>query len=1360
LFAARPQPLLATSPVLAPRRLEPRRLLDAAAPGVALEVIERSLDYVQTGPDAATMAESAEVDAQAAEASIVTPHGSLDILPSSAVDEGGVATLEFVYDVPGAHTVEIDWGDGNIEQFDVSENSQLFSTTHLYEDDDPTGTPFDDMQVKVSVISAAGTVADTSTIRVNNVAPSNVQVAASSPIDENGLTNLTVTFDDPGTLDSHTIEVNWGDGVIETFTLNGERFLFTTHQYLDDDPTGTPFDMYTINVRVVDDDGGEGTGAGQVRVNNVAPSNVQVAASSPINENGITNLTVTFDDPGTLDSHTIEVNWGDGVIETFTLNGERFLFTTHQYLDDDPTGTPFDMYTINVRVVDDDGGEGTGAGQVRVNNVAPSNVQVAASSPIDENGLTNLTVTFDDPGTLDSHTIEVNWGDGVVETFTLNGERFLFTSHQYLDDNPTATPFDDYTVLVRVIDDDGGVGEGSGIVRVNNVAPSNVQVSLTGPIDENGVTNLSMTFDDPGTLDTHTVEIDWGDGVVETFTLNGQQFLFTTHQYLDDNPSGTSFDVYTVNVRVIDDDTGVGTGSGTVRVNNVAPSNVQVNLTSPVDENGLTNLTVTFDDPGTLDAHTIEVTWGDGTTEIFTLNGERFLFTSHQYLDDDPSVTTQDPYTVNVRVIDDDGGEAMGSGVIIVRNVAPSNVQVNLTSPVNENGVTTLTTTFDDPGTLDSHTIEVTWGDGTVETFDLSGERFFSTTHQYLDDDPSVTTEDLYTVTVRVIDDDSGVGVGSGQVLVKNVAPVATAVTPPPAGVFEGSLASFTFTFADPGTLDTHTYEVNWGDGTSTVFGNIPVNDRTFTASHTYADNGNYTINVTLRDDDSGETTTPFVIAVANVSPTIAPTSEVKAIIEGQTVTYVNLGTFTDPGFDNPALGTVESFSATIDWGDGTAPETLTGLTWTTGSEGVPTIGNLGGASHTYLDNDLDGTPDFHYNPVITLYDDDSGEVVGVFTIEVRNSTPVLISIVATDVNTKGETTLTITFSDMGVDNHRIAVDWGDGLPDPPLELTSEMIPGTSESNPNLTAARSGVQTIVITHMYTAPPNPDNPTAPIRIFVQVWDDDVLVVDGTNVPRADQPVLETGFSNILDVTIKQPGIGPQDMFRIDTTPRVPLLTIIERPAASLVFGDARTNAVVLTSVEITGGAGESVVTGERRLELCVVNPDGTEQPGIPLAAKWLNNLSGLFRNLPDNRYAIYLVQAQTNARRKVIEVVVRNGRVIDPGDDSDGARDRPPTEEPAAGAAEGEGGAPPEQGAMPEDEALPPASDQGSWSLPVAPAPPSSASLRHGRAIAGAALCLSAAGRPWLQQIEKALAQAKPSQWRRLRTAGHWKRRPR
>ena len=55
------------------------------------------------------------------------------------------------------------------------------------------------------------------------------------------------------------------------------------------------------------------------------------------------------------------------------------------------------------------------------------------------------------------------------------------------------------------------------------------------------------------------------------------------------------------------------------------------------------------------------------------------------------------------------------------------------------------------------------------------------------------------------------------------------------------------------------------------------------------------------------------------------------------------------------------------------------------------------------------------------------------------------------------------------------------------------------------------------------------------------------------------------------------------------------------------------------------------------------------------------MRGLIATLPDNHYKIYLVSTENNSHRLVLDVYVRQGRVVDPSDDSEGTRDRPPTE---------------------------------------------------------------------------------------------------
>ena len=798
---------------IAPRRLEPRRLLDAGVAVPVLEGLDAVGDSVLVGepsPDGvAQPTEDAEAFFQ--KPPNIPPH-NLTLLPQLVVAEDGTAYLALSFQDPNifdTHTLSIDWGDGSpAETVNLPTGTRFVIASHQYLDDNPTGTPADLNSIGVTVSdNRGGSVTGTAPIVVLNVPPDDAMILPVDAIDENGSAILRLTFDDPGTQDTHTVEIDWGDGSpVETVALSpGARSLVTSHQYLDDNPTATSSDVYEIRVRVLDDDGGQTGVETQVLVRNVAPDNVTILPVDAINENGSAILRLTFDDPGTQDTHTVEIEWGDGSpVETVALSpGARSLvLTSHQYLDDNPTATPADSYQIRVRVLDDDGGVGIADAQVLVRNVAPE-VTILPVNPIYENNFAILRLTFDDPGTQDTHTVEIDWADGTpVETFVLPaGARTLVTSHRYKDDNPTATPADTYQIQVRVLDDDGGVGLANAEVLVRNVPPGNVTILPVNPIDENGFAILRLTFDDPGTQDTHRVEIDWGDGTpVETVNLTqGSRSLITSHQYLDDNPTGTPADTYQIRVRVLDDDGGVGLGNAEVLVRNVAPDNVTILPVDPIYENDSAILRLTFDDPGTQDTHTVEIDWGDGSpVETVPLTqGARSLVTSHQYLDDNPTGTPADTYQIQVRVLDDDGGVGLANTEVLVQNVAPD-VTILPVDAIYENDFAILRLTFDDPGTQDTHTVEIDWGDGTpVETIALSpGARSLVTSHQYLDDNPTATPADTYQIQVRVLDDDGGVGLGNAEVLVQNVAPDVTILPVDP--IFENDFAILRLTFDDP----------------------------------------------------------------------------------------------------------------------------------------------------------------------------------------------------------------------------------------------------------------------------------------------------------------------------------------------------------------------------------------------------------------------------------------------------------------------------------------------------------------------------------------------------------------------------------
>ncbi|KPK79327.1 MAG: hypothetical protein AMJ81_13375, partial [Phycisphaerae bacterium SM23_33] len=253
---------------------------------------------------------------------------------------------------------------------------------------------------------------------------------------------------------------------------------------------------------------------------------------------------------------------------------------------------------------------------------------------------------------------------------------------------------------------------------------------------------------------------------------------------------------------------------------NAAPEIVSLELSaSAIDENASVTLTTTFTDEDPGDTHFATIDWGDGTDveTIFFAVGTRDFSRDHQYLDDDPTGTASDPYTITVTINDGTDSDTDTVGVT-VDNVAPAITGLSLDSPaIDENGTANLTIDFDDPGTMDAHTVQIDWGDGSAaDVFAITvGERTFQAGHQYLDDGSGGAGSADYTISVSVTDDDTGSDSDSTTVTVNNVAPAITGLLLDFSVIDEDGSVNLSADFTDPGTLDEHTVEIDWGDGSA-----------------------------------------------------------------------------------------------------------------------------------------------------------------------------------------------------------------------------------------------------------------------------------------------------------------------------------------------------------------------------------------------------------------------------------------------------------------------------------------------------------------------------------------------------------------
>jgi len=242
--------------------------------------------------------------------------------------------------------------------------------------------------------------------------------------------------------------------------------------------------------------------------------------------------------------------------------------------------------TCGVQIVSE--GAEDDASRIWFRILGPNAPPVADAGPdqtVDEGNLVTLNGSFTDPNADDTHTLlwelEDSSGTNCVDVSDSTTQTLTFT------------PIDDcvYTFGFTVTDSHGASGSDTVVVTAENVPPvasidsitdeTGAEIGVDVPVALVGLeVDLAGSFTDVGIVDTHTVgtEISWGDGSKDVYpyfdTFNDclggvTGTLNDSHIYADPG-------MYTITLKVTDDDGGVGTTIAPIEVVDAAGAIAEV----------------------------------------------------------------------------------------------------------------------------------------------------------------------------------------------------------------------------------------------------------------------------------------------------------------------------------------------------------------------------------------------------------------------------------------------------------------------------------------------------------------------------------------------------------------------------------------------------------------------------------------------------------------------------------------------------------------------------------------------------------------------------------------------------------------
>lgn len=283
--------------------------------------------------------------------------------------------------------------------------------------------------------------------------------------------------------------------------------------------------------------------------------------------------------------------------------------------------------------------------------------------------------------------------------------------------------------------------------------------------------------------------------------------------------------------------------------------------------------------------------------------------------------------------------------LVTISNVPPQILSVEGMTEVDEDTEFFLAVNFFDglpdprspTASLDTFTILFSWDDGTSTGLSLGAEEFLASASHVYDE------AGIYQIMMTVVDSDGGEALAGWEAIVGEIASVEAG---PDGAIDEGSLFLSSGFLGDTDST-TYTALVDYYDETGPV--PLVLNaGNTFDLSHTYVDDGVYTLLVAVFNDGMEYGSDTATVTVNNVPPRIESLSVSPSNPYQPGVLFKFTATFSDPGI-------LDMHTVLIDWGDGSSSSDTT-------DAGITEVSS----SHSY-------TKAGDYVITVTLSDDDGG---------------------------------------------------------------------------------------------------------------------------------------------------------------------------------------------------------------------------------------------------------------------------------------------------------------------------------------------------------------------------------------------------